>query len=187
MTKLTAHWGNAHHGEWADGQRPLVTQSWIVNRPDVVPFWEPDYTRPPWEHPWAVDFDDLAVAFLADEAARMEQFRPRAGKQLEGARALVFAVLADGIASALRQRPSPERTEALTWLYEGGDEYVFSFDSCCEHLGLSPLALRLGVTHLAGTGKSVNLLATVRVKPRGRSVNPLTTVRTKSRACKRMT
>lgn len=168
MTRLKAHKSVLYHEEWPDGWRPLVRHAWVANRAHVVPLWEPVYERPPWEYPWAVDFDDLAVAWLADESEKMEQFRPRRARGLEGARALVFAVLADGIASALRGHPSPECREALTWLYASGHGYVFSFEGCCEHLGLNPLALRLGVTHLAGTGRSVNLLTTVRVKPRAR-------------------
>ncbi len=119
----------------------------------------------PWEYRLQVDEDDLLNALLEDCTPGMEQYRPpRRIIVLEGCRALMFAVLADGIGEALSKRASQAKTEAIGWLYGPRNGYIFSFSSCCEALGLGAMSVRLGVNHLEGSARSMNLLRAVRLK-----------------------
>ncbi len=119
----------------------------------------------PWEYRLQVDEDDLLNALLEDSTVGMGEYRPqRRIVILEGCRALMFAVLADGLAEALGRKASKAKDEAVDWLYGPRNGYIFSFSSCCEALGLAPMSVRLGVNHLEGSARSVNLLRAVRLK-----------------------
>ncbi|WKZ56616.1 MAG: hypothetical protein QY326_07755 [Bdellovibrionota bacterium] len=78
-------------------------------------------------------------------------------------RALLSAVLFDGVqaymshAFAGSSRKRSKYREAYHWVHSNNDEYVFSFDNCCDALGVNPEALRYGLmnacTSLAGHWK----------------------------------
>ncbi len=119
----------------------------------------------PWEYRQQVDDDDLLNALLENSTLEMGEYRPKRRIMiLEGCRALMFAVRADGIGEALSRRASEAKGEAIGWLYGPASGYVFSFSSCCEALGLVPMSVRLGVNHLEGSARSLNLLRAVRLK-----------------------
>lgn len=68
-------------------------------------------------------------------------------------RALLSALLFDGIqaymAYALHERGQErgECKEAYLWVHTAGSDYVFSFESVCEALGIDPDYLRLGLAN----------------------------------------
>ena len=66
-------------------------------------------------------------------------------------RALMSALLFDGLQSyvsyvvAGTERVRSKYREAFNWVNKRGSEYVFSFDSVCEALGIDPDFLRYGL------------------------------------------
>lgn len=70
-------------------------------------------------------------------------------------RALLSALLFDGVQNYMNYCCAPsaaERekySEAYSWVNRQRHEYVFSFDSVCEALGIDPNFLRLGLIHAA--------------------------------------
>ncbi|MBX7139273.1 MAG: hypothetical protein K1X83_14960 [Oligoflexia bacterium] len=66
-------------------------------------------------------------------------------------RALMSALLFDGVqaylnfVSATPFREIKRQQEAYNWIHKRGTEYIFSFDSVCEALGIDPDYLRLGL------------------------------------------
>lgn len=73
-------------------------------------------------------------------------------------RDLLSALLFDGVQSYLNYAnsgASEARTryrEACAWIYKRGDEYIFSFDSVCEGLGIDPDYLRSGLSSVTAEG-----------------------------------
>jgi hypothetical protein len=69
-------------------------------------------------------------------------------------RELLSALLFDGIQSYLNyanSRGSESRSrfrEAYAWIHKKNDNYVFSFESVCEALGIDPDYLRVGLANV---------------------------------------
>lgn len=72
-------------------------------------------------------------------------------------RLLFSAVLFDGLQTILNhpfdssERGSKKLREALAWVNTRGTEYIFSFDSVCDALGIEPEFLRIGVANTLTT------------------------------------
>jgi len=89
-----------------------------------------------------------------------EQFFPdRPGSSaLSGERALMWAVLVDGIESFRRtahsrlERDREEYVETVDWLMAEDWESVFSFTNLCEMFGFDPLPLRRALLQWEATG-----------------------------------
>jgi len=68
-------------------------------------------------------------------------------------RNLLSALLFDGIQSymayffAKGANAKTKYREAYSWIHQTGDDYVFSFESVCEALGIEPEYLRLGIAN----------------------------------------
>lgn len=68
-------------------------------------------------------------------------------------RALMSALLFDGVqgymnyACATDERSRNRYREAYNWVHRYGNEYVFSFDSVCEALGIDAEYLRIGLAN----------------------------------------
>lgn len=73
-------------------------------------------------------------------------------------RDLLSALLFDGVQSYLNYANSSASEarsryrEACAWIYKKGDEYIFSFDSVCEGLGIDPDYLRSGLASVTSAG-----------------------------------
>lgn len=63
----------------------------------------------------------------------------------DGVQAYMCYVLSDGTKKGSRYR------EAFTWVNTKGKEYVFSFDSVCEGLGIDPEFLRFGLANASNS------------------------------------
>ena len=89
---------------------------------------------------------DLISRFRYEKVYGVKQQQP----DQEALRALMLAVLEDGIACFQAYYFQPSRTneklfqEAEEWIYSE-DEGVFSFNTICETLGLDPGRLRKGL------------------------------------------
>ena len=59
----------------------------------------------------------------------------------DGVQAYIMYASSPGIGSSVRYR------EAYTWVNTRGSDYVFSFDSCCEALGIDADYLRYGLAN----------------------------------------
>ncbi len=70
-------------------------------------------------------------------------------------RELLSALLFDGVQSYLNYFNSgyaKRYREAFLWVTSSADtEYIFSFESCCEGLGIDPQGLRLGLINVTRT------------------------------------
>lgn len=68
-------------------------------------------------------------------------------------RALMSALLFDGVqaymnyATATSESTRTRYREAFNWITRAGEDYVFSFESVCEGLGIDAEFLRLGLTN----------------------------------------
>ncbi|MCB0317427.1 MAG: hypothetical protein KDD56_01635 [Bdellovibrionales bacterium] len=66
-------------------------------------------------------------------------------------RALMSALLFDGIQACMMylmsesEKTKSQYREAYCWVHTHGDEYIFSFESACEALGINPEYLRFGL------------------------------------------
>lgn len=67
-------------------------------------------------------------------------------------RALMSALLFDGVQAYMNYASSSQTgqdcrqfKEAYHWVHDSSDDYVFSFESVCEALGINPDYLRLGL------------------------------------------
>ena len=75
------------------------------------------------------------------------------GYALGPERSLLSALLFDGVQAYMMYASSPGASsniryrEAYTWVNTRGTDYVFSFDSCCEALGIDPDYLRYGLAN----------------------------------------
>ncbi len=73
-------------------------------------------------------------------------------------RALLAALLFDGVQAYIgyltteSRRPVQRYLEAYSWVNRRGYEYIFSFDSVCEALGIDSEYLRLGLINLVQSG-----------------------------------
>jgi hypothetical protein len=76
---------------------------------------------------------------------------------LEPERILMLAVLEDAVACLQKYTPSPSSKgtrlfrEAMDWVLTRDDEWLFSFDSVCEALGLDPGYVRRGLIQMVET------------------------------------
>ena len=94
------------------------------------------------------------LTFSPDPVSRFQYEKVHEAKkglaQHHAVRDLMLAVLEDGIACFQEYLFQPSRTneklllEAEEWI-NSNDDYVFSFNSICETLGLSPSGLRKGL------------------------------------------
>ena len=72
-------------------------------------------------------------------------------------RDLMCAILFDGIqaymnyVSAKSASEQRQYEEAVQWVFRSDDEYVFSFQSVCEGLGVNPEYLRSGLLNAANS------------------------------------
>ncbi len=75
----------------------------------------------------------------------------RRAEPLEPEKALLLAVLEDAIDSFLKHHSTQDRIgkersqEAEWWIVQTSDDWLFSFESVCQHLGLDPQYLRQGL------------------------------------------
>lgn len=66
-------------------------------------------------------------------------------------RALLTAILFDGVQAylshefAVSPRKKSRYREAYYWVHASSDDYVFSFENCCDALGVNSEALRYGL------------------------------------------
>lgn len=95
----------------------------------------------------------------------------------QGLKALLFAVLEDGIACYQGYFSQPSRSnerlfrEAEAWI-RSADEGVFSFNNICETLGLNPDSLRTGLEHWKGRQLGVRFDLPKRLAtPKGRGAS----------------
>lgn len=108
-------------------------------------------------HPAVVELMERATndagrdhAIFVPEALLPEQFfaRPRHDSLLSPEKALMLAVLEDGIRCFqghlrhARNNPRVLAREAEAWIRTVGDPWPCSFDNVCEALGIDPSALR---------------------------------------------
>jgi len=90
----------------------------------------------------------IANTFIVDEILESERGYARGPE-----RALLSALLFDGIQSYMsyacaHSSACKERyREAYSWVHSPGTEYVFSFESVCDALGIEPEYLRLGLAN----------------------------------------
>ncbi|RMG42094.1 MAG: hypothetical protein D6719_07275 [Candidatus Dadabacteria bacterium] len=72
-------------------------------------------------------------------------------------RALMSALLFDGIQSYMsfviadNSSEKSKYREAYNWVHRKGTDYVFSFDSVCEALGVDPDYLRYGLVNASNS------------------------------------
>lgn len=96
---------------------------------------------------------------------------------LEPEQALMLAVLEDAIACYQKYMPADDQSgralfrEAEEWIFEKGDDWIFSFENICEVLGLDPHYVLKGVLDLRGRmlkhrpgGKVCRLIPRKRIK-----------------------
>ncbi|NLF26228.1 MAG: hypothetical protein GX589_11310 [Deltaproteobacteria bacterium] len=92
------------------------------------------------------------VLFLAEELVGDQR-----GYASGPERGLLAVLLFDGVQSYLNYaaaKSNAARTryrEAFDWVNSADDEYVFSFNSVCEALGINPGYLRLGIINTANS------------------------------------
>lgn len=99
----------------------------------------------------------------ADELLHLVSFKggePRTG-QYTGTKALMLAVLEDGIRSYLGPA-GRVRTEAERWITTGKGRSPFSFITICETLGLEPDAVRRALAKLESRKPSRRALGRLR-------------------------
>ena len=92
--------------------------------------------------------------------AAIEGFLPNVEGFAEGPeRELLRALLFDGIQAyfsySLNNAPviKEKFKEAYYWVHARDSEYVFSFQSVCEGLGLNPDSLRLGISNFVNSNQ----------------------------------
>lgn len=75
-------------------------------------------------------------------------------------RALMAALLFDGVQAYLSyvivdggKKFNSRYREAYNWVHAQGGEYIFSFDSVCEGLGIEPNFLRLGLANVLSSSE----------------------------------
>ena len=78
---------------------------------------------------------------VVDELVSLGGGEPREAASYTGTKALMLAVLEDGINSFLRGK-GRARTEAEHWITTARRRSPFSFEVVCETLGLDPQAVR---------------------------------------------
>ncbi len=89
---------------------------------------------------------DSALHFLSTLDNKIEK-----GVAAGGERALMSAILFDGIQAFITYASSPsddekqQNIEALRWVQDRRTDYVFSFENVCECLGVNPDYLRCGL------------------------------------------
>lgn len=95
----------------------------------------------------AVQLTDLGTgASFLDEGADGKRGYARGPE-----RALLAALLFDGVqlylqyVHATSTNQKTKYREAATWIMAHDPEYVFSFDNCCEGLGINPETFRAGL------------------------------------------
>lgn len=102
------------------------------------------------------DDDDLEVAYLQSVSGG----ESRSG-QLTGTKALMLAVLEDGIRSYLRGSGLAAR-DADFWIHSQRRHSPFSFVVVCEILGLSPEAVRETLKKMRGTPAAKKIIPRAR-------------------------
>lgn len=89
--------------------------------------------------------------YIADVA----QYKSHTGEE-----ALLLALLFDGLevyTACFGSEDDSEKTlyqEVNNWLYEQECDYLFSYRSSCERLGIDPMMLTLGLTNVATSDKT---------------------------------
>ena len=75
-------------------------------------------------------------------------------------RALMAALLFDGVQAYLSYvivdggiKFNSRYREAYNWVHSQGNEYIFSFESVCEGLGIDPNFLRLGLANVLSSSE----------------------------------
>lgn len=102
----------------------------------------------------AIQTDYFEGTYLVDEVLDGEKGYARGPE-----RSLLSALLFDGIQAYFGYVASPQgaaakrHREAFSWVNAHGRQYIFSFESVCEALGVDPEFLRLGLINAA---KSIN-------------------------------
>ena len=98
-------------------------------------------------------FGDESVTVMVDELVD-----GTAGYAKGPERALMSALLFDGVQAYMcyvmsegNTRKSTRYREAFLWVNTKGKEYVFSFDSVCEGLGIDPEFLRIGLANASNS------------------------------------
>lgn len=75
----------------------------------------------------------------------------RRSEYLEPEKALLLAILEDAIHCFQKYRTAEDRVgrerfhDAKTWIMDGGNDWIFSFDTVCELLRLDPQYVRRGL------------------------------------------
>ena len=87
---------------------------------------------------------------VLDELASLGGGEPRGAAAYTGTKALMLAVLEDGINSYLRGK-GRARAEAEHWITTARRRSPFSFEVVCETLGLEPQAVRHALHRMRDT------------------------------------
>jgi hypothetical protein len=74
-------------------------------------------------------------------------------------RALMSALLFDGVQAYLayfldKKGKTSDSCEAAHWVHDNKSEYIFSFNSVCEGLGIDPNYLRYGLINAVNSAES---------------------------------
>lgn len=96
--------------------------------------------------------DKIASLFQPDTLLSAQYFDNLRGKTLlEPEKRLMLAILEDGIhcyrdnLNASRGKKKRDFDEAAAWIVDADGDWVFSFESVCDSLGLNPAYLRQGL------------------------------------------
>ena len=134
--------------------------------------------------------DPMATLFEPDTLASHRYQKVFESRQISPEKRLILAILDDAVQSFIAtvkpRNPKELRDfeEAQMWIMEADSDWIFSFDSICNQLGLDPDYLRSGLLKLIADARNPQHSRTVsgnRV-PRARVGLPRMTLRQTSRA-----
>jgi hypothetical protein len=104
--------------------------------------------------------DPISTLFEPDALASQQYETVFHSRQISPEKRLILAILDDAVQSFVAtMRPrSPkelrEFQEAQTWIMEANSDWIFSFDSICNQLGLDPDYLRSGLQKLKAEARN---------------------------------
>ena len=100
-------------------------------------------------------YTDFAVSTYGEKVTTLVQEVTDSGKghAVGSMRLLMQALLFDAVQAylmyaSLYDKPGRQKyQEAVLWVNNRGDDYIFSFDNVCDGLGIEPEYLRLGLAN----------------------------------------